>query len=70
MNIKELKERFAVRLLDEKETEFLLSKVEKMQKTLEWYADEDNYRADPAMQSMSDLDNGERARAALKGDTQ
>lgn len=33
MNFKELKERFERRLLDEKEVEFLIARVEAMQKT-------------------------------------
>jgi hypothetical protein len=46
----------------------LESKVEEMQKTLEWYADPKNYRhVESAAYSDVALDEGETARDALKG---
>lgn len=52
---------------------FLVSKVEEMQKTLGWYADEENYKmkwtspSDNDMHATVEGDDGERARQALKG---
>jgi hypothetical protein len=56
----------------------LKSKVEEMQKTLEWYADEKNWKlgvnismgsAFPLHEAIKS-DKGERARQALKGESQ
>lgn len=64
-NERNLKEQFL------RERNDLKSKVEEMQKALEWYADEENYDLQTDEYHIATkLDRGDRARAALKGESQ